>query len=59
VLVLASKAQHLFAGQLIMHLVSDGAHLAGPVTPIRLLGIRIHDANLSHADQGGCDGDHG
>jgi hypothetical protein len=42
-----------------MHLVSDGAHLAGPVTPIRLLGIRIHDANLSHADQGGCDGDHG
>jgi hypothetical protein len=59
VLVLASKAQHLFAGQLIMHLIPDGAHLAGPATPTRLLGIRIHDADLSGADQGGCDGDHG
>jgi hypothetical protein len=42
-----------------MHLIPDGAHLAGPVTPTRLLGIRIHDADLSGADQGGCDGDHG
>jgi hypothetical protein len=43
-LVLARKLQHLFAGLLIMHLVPDGAHLAGSVTPTRLLGIRIHGA---------------
>jgi hypothetical protein len=42
-----------------MHLVPDDAHLAGPVTPTRLQGVRIHDANLSGADQGGCDGDYG
>ena len=45
-LVFVREAQHLVFGQPVMHLVPEGAHFPGSVTPTLLLGVvGLHRAN--------------